>query len=50
MYAKFIELVAKVVKPYTMQDFIRDNDPKDYVDLKRLERLWNSHIRKGFWH
>ena len=50
MYAQFVKQLAKLVRPYTLEQFIRDQNPQNHVDLKRLERLWNSHIRKGFWH
>ena len=28
-------------KPYTLEDFIQDNDPVDHKDLQRLEEIWH---------
>ena len=28
-------------KPYTLEEFIKDNDPVDHKDVERLESIWH---------
>ena len=36
-------------KPYSLEDFIRDYDPKDHHDLEQAERLWARYKDQSFW-
>ena len=35
-------------KPYSMDQFIADNDPKDHKDVQRLEEQWMQYHNRKF--
>ena len=37
-------------RPYSLEDFINDYQPKDHQDLERAERLWQQHKDQNFWN
>ena len=44
-----MQRVRDMFKPYTLEDFIHDADPKDHKDLQRLEKVWQDYAdRKLF--
>jgi hypothetical protein len=49
MLSNLMQRVRDMFKPYTLEDFIQDADPKDHKDLQRLEKVWQDyHDRKLF--
>ena len=36
-------------KPYGIDQFIIDNDPKDYKDIQRLEEQWLRYENRKFF-
>jgi hypothetical protein len=36
-------------KPYSMDQFIADNDPKDHKDIQRLEEQWMQYHNRKFF-
>jgi hypothetical protein len=49
MLSNLMQRVRDMFKPYTLEDFIEDADPKDHKDLQRLEKVWQDyHDRKLF--
>lgn len=49
MLSNLMQRVRDMFKPYTLEDFISDADPKDHKDLQRLEKVWQDyHDRKLF--
>jgi hypothetical protein len=38
-----MQRVRDMFRPYTLEDFMEDADPKDYKDIQRLEAVWQKH-------
>ena len=43
MLSNFMQRLQDMFKPYTLEDFISDADPKDYKDIQRLEKVWHDY-------
>lgn len=43
MLSKALEWAQILLTPYTLEDFMRDANPQDHKDLKRLEAIWYSY-------
>lgn len=43
MLSNLMQRVKDVFKPYTLEDFISESDPKDHKDLQRLEKVWQDY-------
>jgi hypothetical protein len=50
MLSKLVQRLQDVLKPYTLEDFIEDSDPKDYKDIQRLEEQWNNYRQRKFFN
>jgi hypothetical protein len=40
MLSDLIKKLQDVFKPYTFEDFIQDQNPQSWSELKELERTW----------
>jgi hypothetical protein len=45
-----MQRLQDMFKPYTLEDFISDADPKDYKDIQRLEAVWNSYQERKLFN
>jgi hypothetical protein len=43
MLSNLMQRVKDMFKPYTLEDFISDADPKDHKDIQRLEAVWSTY-------
>ena len=43
MLSSLMQRLQDMFKPYTLEDFISDADPKDHKDIQRLEAVWNNY-------
>ena len=43
MLSNLMQRVKDMFKPYTLDDFISESDPKDHKDIQRLEAVWNTY-------
>lgn len=50
MLSKLMQRLQDMLKPYTLEDFIEDSDPKDYKDIQRLEEQWNNYRNRKFFN
>lgn len=41
--------LQNMLRPYSLEDFIRDYDPKDHYELEQAERLWSRYRDEKFW-
>lgn len=43
--------LQSMLRPYSLEDFIRDYDPKDVHEVERLEKIWHKlHSDRGYWY
>jgi hypothetical protein len=50
MLSNLMQRLQDMLKPYTLEDFIEDSDPKDYKDIQRLEEQWNNYRNRKFFN
>ena len=50
MLSNLIQRAKDMFKPYTLEDFISDADPKDYKDIQRLESVWNNYQERQLFN
>jgi hypothetical protein len=50
MLSNLMQRVRDIFKPYTLEDFISDADPKDHKDIQRLEKIWNSYQERKLFN
>ena len=50
MLSNLMQRLQDILKPYTLEDFIEDADPKDYKDIQRLEAVWQKHRERKFFN
>ena len=43
MLSNLMQRVRDVFRPYTLEDFISEADPKDHKDIQRLEKVWQDY-------
>jgi hypothetical protein len=49
MLSNVLKRLQDIFKPYTLENFIEDSNPKDYKDIERLEKIWHNYrVRKQF--
>ena len=49
MLSKVLKRLQDIFKPYTLENFIEDSNPKDHKDIERLEKVWHNYrVRKQF--
>ena len=50
MLSSLMQRLQDMLKPYTLEDFISDSDPKDYKDIQRLEAVWNNYQERKLFN
>lgn len=50
MLSNLMQRLQDMFKPYTLEDFIIDSDPKDYKDIQRLEAVWNNYQERKLFN
>ena len=50
MLSNLMQRVRDMFKPYTLEDFIVDADPKDYKDIQRLESGWHNYQERTLFN
>lgn len=50
MLSDLMQRVRLMFKPYTLEDFISEADPKDYKDLQRLEAVWQNYRERKLFN
>ena len=50
MLSDLMQRVKDMFKPYTLEDFISDADPKDYKDIQRLEAVWQNYRERKLFN
>lgn len=43
MLSNLMQRVRDMFKPYTLDEFISEADPKDHKDIQRLEKVWQDY-------
>lgn len=43
MLSDLMKRVKDMFKPYTLDEFISEADPKDHKDIQRLEKVWQDY-------
>ena len=50
MLSNLMQRLQDIFKPYTLEDFITDSDPKDYKDIQRLEAVWRQYRERKLFN
>lgn len=50
MLSNLMQRVRDMFKPYTLEDFMQDADPKDYKDIQRLEAVWQNYRERKLFN
>ena len=50
MLSNLMQRLQDIFKPYTLEDFISDSDPKDYKDIQRLEAVWHQYRERKLFN
>jgi DNA-binding IscR family transcriptional regulator len=50
MLSNLMQRVRDVFKPYTLEDFISEADPKDHKDIQRLEKVWQEYRERKLFN
>jgi hypothetical protein len=50
MLSDLMQRVRDMFRPYTMDDFISDCDPRDHKDIERLEKVWHDYQSKKLFN
>ena len=50
MLSNLMQRVKDMFKPYTLEDFICEADPKDYKDIQRLEAVWQNYQERKLFN
>ena len=50
MLSNLMQRLQDIFKPYTLEDFIEDADPKDYKDIQRLEKVWHDYRERKLFN
>lgn len=50
MLSDLMQRVRDLFKPYTLDDFISDADPKDFKDIQRLEAVWQNYRERKLFN
>mgnify|MGYP000019447356 FL=1 len=50
MLSNLMQRVRDMFKPYTLEDFISESDPKDYKDIQRLEAVWQNYQERKLFN
>jgi len=50
MLSNLMQRFRDMFKPYTLEDFMQDADPKDHKDVQRLEKVWQDYQNKKLFN
>jgi len=50
MLSNLMQRFRDMFKPYTLEDFICEADPKDYKDIQRLEAVWQNYQERKLFN
>jgi hypothetical protein len=50
MLSNLMQRFRDMFKPYTLEDFISESDPKDYKDIQRLEAVWQNYQERKLFN
>ena len=50
MLSNLMQRVRDVFRPYTLEDFISEADPKDHKDIQRLEKVWQEYRERKLFN
>ena len=50
MLSDLMQRVRDVFRPYTLEDFISEADPKDHKDIQRLEKVWQEYRERKLFN
>lgn len=50
MLSNLMQRVRDVFRPYTLDDFISEADPKDFKDIQRLEAVWQNYRERKLFN
>ena len=50
MPSNLMQRVRDMFKPYTLEDFISEADPKDHKDIQRLEKVWQDYRERKLFN
>jgi|MGYP000203044422 hypothetical protein len=50
MLSNLMKRAKDMFKPYTLEDFISEADPKDYKDIQRLEAVWQNYQERKLFN
>ena len=50
MLNELMQRVRDMFRPYTLEDFISESDPKDYKDIQRLEAVWQNYRERKLFN
>ena len=50
MLSNLMQRLQDILKPYTLENFIEDADPKDYKDIQRLEKVWHDYRERKLFN
>jgi hypothetical protein len=50
MLSNLMQRVRDMFRPYTLEDFMEDADPKDYKDIQRLEAVWQNYRERKLFN
>lgn len=50
MLSNLMQRVRDMFKPYTLEDFISEADPKDHKDIQRLEKVWQDYRERKLFN
>ena len=50
MLSNLMQRFRDMFKPYTLEDFISEADPKDYKDIQRLEAVWHNYQERKLFN
>ncbi len=50
MLSNLMQRVRDMFRPYTLEDFMEEADPKDYKDIQRLEAVWQNYRERKLFN
>ena len=50
MLSDLMQRFRDMFKPYTLDEFISEADPKDHKDIQRLEKVWQEYRERKLFN
>jgi hypothetical protein len=50
MLSELMQRVQSMFRPYTLEDFMNDANPKDHKDVQRLEKVWADYQNRKLFN